>query len=163
MDAQTAYRLGCLLADGRWAALATVADGVPLASWISYVAEPGLAGCLFHLSTMAAHTRNLLAEPRVSLAISEADDGREDPQTLARVTLNGTVAVIGRDEAGYEAAKARYLQRLPEAAPRFEFGDFALYRLAVIEARLVGGFAQAYRLGPPGLKQAAEALEEKKG
>ena len=159
MDSETALRLGCLLTERRWAALATVADGVPQSGWVAYAPEPGLTGYLLHLSTMAAHTRALLAEPRISLAISEEDDGRADPQTLARVTLNGTVAAVEREgEEGYEAAKACYLARLPEAEPRFGFGDFALYRLSVEEARLVGGFGQAYRLGPGGLKQAADAL-----
>ena len=163
MNPDNALRLGRLLSERRWAALATVADGVPQVGWVAYVPEPGLTGYLLHLSTMAAHTRALLAEPRVSLAISEEDDGRDDPQTLARVTLNGTVAVVEREGEGYETAKACYLVRLPEAEPRFGFGDFALYRFTAEEARLVGGFGQAFRLGPGGLKQAADALEENKG
>ena len=68
------------------------------------------------------------------------------------------MAVIERGSEEYAAAKACYLARLPEAEPRFDFGDFALYRLSVESARLVGGFGKAYRLGPGGLKQAAEAL-----
>jgi len=55
---------------GRWAALATYGDGVPLASMVAYACEPGFAGFLLHLSRLSAHTRNLLAShpPRLRSA-----------------------------------------------------------------------------------------------
>lgn len=161
MDLETAAHLGRLITERRWAAMATSAtsaEGAPEASWVAYVSEPGLTGYLMHLSTMAGHTRNLLADPRIALTVSESDDGRDDPQTLARVALSGRVAVIERGDEGYAAAKACYLARLPEAEARFDFADFALYRFTAEGARLVSGFGKAYRLGPGGLKQAAEAL-----
>lgn len=86
-----------LIRDRRWAVLATQGPDGPDASWVTYVPEPDCSGFLLHLSTLSAHTRNLLAHPRAGLAISEPERDDEDPQTLARVTVQGEIAIIPRD------------------------------------------------------------------
>lgn len=137
-------RLLRLLRQRRWAALATSdADGTPMASMAAYV--PGdNAGCLYlHLSRLAAHTGNLLANGKAALVISEDDCSDEDPQELARVTLQGQAMVVARDSEEYQQARNDYLQRLPASAQLFDFPDFLLFRLEVHSARFVGGFAQA--------------------
>jgi putative heme iron utilization protein len=68
-----------LIRSRRWAALATQGPEGPEASWVAYVPEADFDGFLLHLSTLAAHTRNLLADPRVGLAISEPERDSEDP------------------------------------------------------------------------------------
>ncbi|MGB5065009.1 MAG: pyridoxamine 5'-phosphate oxidase family protein, partial [Candidatus Competibacter sp.] len=83
-----------LIRSRRWAALATQGPDGSEASWVAYVPEPDFSGFLLHLSTLSAHTRNLLADPRAGLAISEPERDGEDPQTLARVTVQGAVAII---------------------------------------------------------------------
>lgn len=155
MDEQVLRAVGTLLREQRWAALATQRDGQPLAAQVAFVAEPGLGSCLLHLSRLSAHTRQLRAEPRAALAVGAPDDGREDPQTLARVTLEGRAEPLPRDAADWPAARARYLARLPAAALWFDFGDFALFRFAVTRARFVGGFANAHTLRPDDLRAAA--------
>jgi heme iron utilization protein len=127
----------------RWAALATVRDGVPLAGMVAYAVQTEPPGLLLHLSRLAAHTRHLLRDPRVSLVISEPDDGRPDPQTLARIIIHGSVEVLEPTAPGFDTARDCYLARLPEAAPRFGFADFLLLRLKPERARYVGGFAEA--------------------
>lgn len=129
----------------RWAALATVdAAGLPGASMVAYAVGRD-DGCLYlHLSGLAAHTRALLQQPAAALLIGECDRGEGDPQQLPRLTLRGRCRVLGRDEAGYEAARSCYLERLPEAAPRFAFADFRLFGLVIEEGRFVGGFGQAH-------------------
>ncbi|GAB4295151.1 MAG: pyridoxamine 5'-phosphate oxidase family protein [Thiohalomonadaceae bacterium] len=139
-------RLLRLLRQRRWAALATsAADGSPMASMVAYV--PGdNAGCLYlHLSQLAAHTGNLLANGKAALVIGEEDNGSGDPQELARVTLQGQAVVVARDSEEYRHARERYLERLPASAQLFDFPDFLLFRLDVDSARFVGGFAQARR------------------
>jgi len=146
-----------LLRGQRWAALATTdADGAPLASMVAYCQSDDLRSVTLHLSRLAAHTGNLLARPEVSLAITEPDDGRDDPQTLARATLACTVTPVPRDHADFPALREAYIVRLPESEPLFEFPDFVLFRLAVTEARFVGGFARAFTYGPDDLARAAE-------
>ena len=144
-DLQAARRL---VLESRWAALATVdSDGAPHASWVAYVPEPGSGNLLLHLSGLAAHTGNLLAEPRAALGISAVDSGVGDPQTLPRVTLQGRAEVLDRDSAAWSAAGKHYIERLPDAAPLFGFADFVLFRFVVVGGRYVGGFARAFDLG----------------
>ncbi len=140
----------------RWAALATQGPDGPEASWVAYVPESDCGGFLLHLSTLSAHTRNLLADPRAGLAIGEPERDGEDPQTLARVTVQGEIALIPRDRVDYRSAALRYQERLPDAVPRFEFGDFLLLRLTPIRIRFIGGFARAYTLDYDGLRAAAQ-------
>jgi putative heme iron utilization protein len=120
---------------------------------VAYAAEPDFGGFLLHLSLLAPHTRHLLADARASLLIYEPDDGREDVQTLARITLVGTAAPV--PEAAQAAARELYLARLPAATPLFDFPDFSLFRLAPDEARYVGGFARAFTLTAEHLRQAS--------
>jgi putative heme iron utilization protein len=145
-----------LIRSRRWAALATQSPEGPEASWVAYVPEANFDGFLLHLSTLAAHTRNLLADPRVGLAISEPERDSEDPQTLARVMIQGRVAIIAKDSPDYLEMSRRYQEQLPDSTPRFEFGDFLLLRLTPARIRFVGGFARAYTLDDTALRAAAQ-------
>jgi putative heme iron utilization protein len=142
-----------LLRDQRQAALGALRVGAPFVSMVAYAAEPDFGGFLLHLSLLAPHTRHLLADARASLLICEPDDGRDDVQTLARITLIGAAAPLA--EAAQAAARELYLARLPAAAPLFDFPDFALFRLVPDEARYIGGFARAFSLTAEHLRQAA--------
>jgi putative heme iron utilization protein len=140
-------QLAVLLRDQRWAALATARDNEPLATWVAVAPEDDLGGFLLHLSRLALHTRYLETNPRASLSFTESDRGAGDPQELARVSLQGYVETLGRDAAGYAAARERYLARFPDAAQMFEFTDFALVRFVTVTARYVPGFGRVHRLG----------------
>ncbi|MEN9936634.1 MAG: hypothetical protein RLZZ387_3213 [Chloroflexota bacterium] len=157
MIADELATVAALLRGQRQAALGTVSEGTPHVAMVAFAAEADFAGVLLHLSRLAAHTRHLLADPRASLLVAEQDDGREDVQTLARLTLTGRVERVARDTPAFEAGRALYLARLPAAAMLFDFADFELLRLAPDGARYVGGFARAYTLTPEHLRQAAAA------
>jgi len=142
-------RLHKLLREQRWASLATLSkDGWPEASMVAYVFDETLPGVYLHLSELAAHTRNMQKCPQTSLAVSECDDGKGDPQQLARATLFGRVTPVSTEETGYAQARERYLRRLPDSEPLFSFGDFHLFRFIPETIRFVGGFAQAYTFRP---------------
>jgi putative heme iron utilization protein len=142
-----------LLRGQRQAALGALRAGAPFVSMVAYAAEPDFGGFLLHLSLLAPHTRHLLADARASLLICEPDDGRDDVQTLARITLIGAATPLA--EAAQAAARELYLARLPAAAPLFDFPDFALFRLVPDEARYIGGFARAFSLTIEHLRQAS--------
>lgn len=147
MDQEALDTLGALMAAERWVALATTnANGTPLVSQVAIAAVPGEPELLMHLSLLAKHTRNLLDRPACSLSISEPDDDRADPQTLARVALDGTATVLDPGTEVFATARGHYLARLPEAEPRFEFGDFRLVSVAVSGGQYVGGFARAFKV-----------------
>jgi putative heme iron utilization protein len=158
MDTDEAGVLLDLLRGQRWAALATCGEREPLASMVAFVAEPDLDGFLLHLSELAAHTRNLVDHGQASLVIGAPDLGGGDPQTLARVTIGGSVALIAPGTAEHALARQRYLGRLPAAEPRFSFGDFRLFRLVPRELRFVGGFARARTLSPAALQGLLRAV-----
>ncbi len=155
MQQEVLHAVARLLRETRWAALATVGAHGPLATQVAWDPDPDLVGGRLHLSRLAAHTRHLLADPGASLSLSEPDDGRQDPQTLARVTLEGEATPLDRDAAAWNAARDRYLARFPAAGQWFEFGDFTLFEFTIARARYVGGFANAHTLRPDDLRQAA--------
>ncbi len=156
MHLQEQQLMSHLLRQRRWAALATQGPDGPEASWVAYVPEADFSGFLLHLSTLATHTRNLLADPRAGLAISEPERDGEDPQLLARVMIQGQIVVITAKEPVYPALAERYQAQLPGAIPRFAFADFLLLRLIPARIRFVGGFARAYTLDATALRSAAQ-------
>jgi len=156
MNIQEQHTLALLIRNQRWAALATQGPNGPEASWVAYAPEPGFAGFLLHVSTLAAHTRNLLADPRAGLGVSTPEQSGEDPQTLARLTIQGEVTALSRDTEAYRNAVELYQTWLPASAPRFEFDDFLLMRLTPMRIRFVGGFARAYTLDAAGLQAVAQ-------
>lgn len=141
-----------LLRATRTAALGTLRDGAPFVSFVAFAPEAD-DGFLLHLSALSPHTQHLAADQRASLLVAERDDERDDPQTLARITLIGTVALIPRTAPDYAAARTRYLARLPAATMLLDFHDFNLFRFTPTEARYVGGFARAFTLTAHDLQQ----------
>ena len=157
MKSEELQSIATLVRGQRVAALGTTREDGPFVSMAAYAAEPDFGGFLLHLSRLAPHTRQLQAAPQSSLLICEADDRRDDPQTLARITLVGAAAPIPAESSAYDSARALYLARLPSAAQLFEFPDFALFRFTPSAARYVGGFGRIYTLTPEHLRQAAHS------
>jgi heme iron utilization protein len=131
-----------LLREARSGALATlmVGSGDPYCSLVN-VATTANGEPILLLSRLAVHTKNLLADPRVSLMLDERREG--DPLEGARIMLVGTAAVAdGAD------ARRRYLERQPEAAMFADFSDFAFYRMDLRGGHLVAGFGRIVDLKP---------------
>jgi heme oxygenase (biliverdin-IX-beta and delta-forming) len=131
-----------LLREGRSGALATLmpGSGDPYCSLVN-VATAADGAPLLLISRLAVHTRNILADPRVSLMIDERKEG--DPLQGARVMLMGTAAAT--EDPG---ARRRYLDRQPEAEMFASFADFAFYRMTLTAAHLVAGFGRIVDLKP---------------
>src|SRR5687767_14577260 len=98
-----------LLREARTGALATLmqASGDPYCSLVN-VATAADGAPLLLISRLAVHTKNILADPRVSLMLDERKQG--DPLEGARVMLMGTAEPTEDD-----ADKRRYLARHPAA------------------------------------------------
>lgn len=114
------------------------ADGYPMASLVAFACAADGAP-LFLISTMALHTKNLTANPRVSLLVREERGG--DPLALARATFIGSVARLAGAQAVIDA-RTRFLARHPQAATYIDFPDFHFYALKVERAHLVAGFGR---------------------
>lgn len=131
-----------LMREARSGALATLmaGKGDPYCSLVNVATEADGTPLLL-ISRLALHTRNILADARVSLMLDERKEG--DPLQGARVMLMGTA-----EPATGEAARRRYLARQPEAAMFVDFPDFGFFRVAVTGAHLVAGFGRIVDLAP---------------
>lgn len=136
-----------LLRAQRIASLGTLHAGEPYVSMVPFAL---LAGGRFviHVSALAAHTKDMLEHPQVSLLVIAPPREDVPTQGLARVTVQGEATRIDDDTPEHEEAKAAYLARFPESEPMFGFGDFSLFEIAPRTIRFVGGFAQAKSLTP---------------
>ena len=144
-----------LLREGRSGALATLmaGSGDPYCSLVN-VATTAAGAPILLISQLAVHTRNILAEPRVSLMLDERKPG--DPLEGARVMLMGTAAAT--DDAD---VRRRYLAAHPDAEMYAGFKDFAFYRVMLKGAHLVAGFGRIVDLAAADLMTdtaGAEAL-----
>lgn len=156
METELEKKLAHMIRSSRVAGLGTLRDGAPLVSMIAYLPEDDFSAFYIHISQLAQHTRAMLADARVGLLISEADDGRTDPQTLARISISGTAEQIGTEAASYPSIQSRFISCFPGSAPLFGFGDFGLWQIVPHSARYVAGFAQAFNLTLDALKRIAK-------
>jgi hypothetical protein len=127
MDAEDNRLLAALLRGSRIAALGTLRHGAPFVSMVPFVAPPDFTAFYIHISRLAQHTRDILQDARVSLMIAEADDGTRDPQTLARVSIQGRAAMLPPQEADHDAVRRLYLTRFPDG--RFVAGFGRIFNL----------------------------------
>lgn len=146
MDDPDRALLARLLRDERTAALGTLRQGAPLVSTVLFLAAADISAIHLYVSRLAWHTQDMTADPRVSLCIAQADDGREDPQTLARVSIRGDVVQLPNAGAQFDRLKADWLARHPASAISFQLADFHFWRLAPRDARFVAGFGRIHNL-----------------
>jgi len=134
------------------AALGTLDAGEPFVSMVPYILHGASAQFLIHVSGLSAHTRQMLAHPRVSLMVTAAEgtvaeDGSAiQPQALPRVTAQGDATRLNSSSDQYAAAKSAYLERFPSAQQMFELPDFSLFTISPRSARFIAGFGKAHNL-----------------
>lgn len=153
-----------LLRRSRQGALATLmaGSGDPYCSLVN-VASHADGSPILLISRLALHTKNILADNRVSLMLDERAAG--DPLEGARIMLAGRA-----EEAADELAdvlRRRYLNAHPSAEAFVDFGDFSFFRIVPSGAHLVAGFGRIIDLQPAQflteIGDAAELLEAEPG
>jgi len=143
-----------LLREGRSGALATLmpGSGDPYCSLVN-VATAADGAPLLLISRLAVHTKNILADPRVSLMIDERKEG--DPLQGGRIMLMGTAAVTQDPND-----RRRYLDRQPEAEMFASFADFSFYQMTLKSVHLVAGFGRIVDLKPADVLTATDDAGE---
>ncbi len=122
------------------AALSTVSgDGQPHGSLVISACDLAARPVLL-ISSLAVHTQNLSAEPRVALLYEDCRD-LASPLTGPRLTVSGELK-RAKDEDEDKILRARFLRRHPDAVIYADFADFDLFRLAVTSVHLVAGFGR---------------------
>lgn len=134
-----------LLRRSRQGALATlmVNGGDPYCSLVNVAANPDAAPILL-ISRLAVHTKNVLADSRVSLMLDERVAG--DPLEGARIMIAGKAEEVAGEAAAL--ARRRYLAAHPSAEAFVDFKDFAFFRIAPSGLHLVAGFGRIIDLKP---------------
>jgi putative heme iron utilization protein len=134
-----------LLRRSRQGALATLMaeSGDPYCSLVNVASAPDGAAILL-ISRLAIHTRNLLADPRVSLMLDERAPG--DPLEGARIMVAGRAEVAAGDDR--DGLRRRYLNAHPSAETFVDFKDFSFFRIRPSGAHLVAGFGRIVDLKP---------------
>lgn len=143
MSPEHAARLVALVHGRKAAALGTLHGGAPFVSMAPYALLRDASAFIIHVSRLSGHTKDMLADPRVSLLVMQEVAEGGAPQALARVSVQGQARELakGSDEEG--AARLAYLARFPEAVALTAFSDFSFFAIRPVRARFVAGFAQA--------------------
>lgn len=133
-------KIKTLLAACRAGVLSTHAlepAGYPFGTTVPYSLDEAGRPLLL-LSALAQHTRNLLADPRASLAVCDPSP-EADPASAERLTyLADAVKVSDR-----ASAAASYYRRFPDSRSYGESLDFTFFRLDPVRIRYIGGFGDA--------------------
>lgn len=138
--------------NGVLSTLSSRLDGYPFGSVSPFMLDH--AGCpIILISDIAEHTRNINADPRVSLIVQPYST---DMQLIGRVT------VIGRAERiqDKEALGPRYLRYFPQAEGYFAMHDFHFFRIDPVKIRWIGGFGRIYWIEPEAWRCQTGALAE---
>jgi hypothetical protein len=112
------------------------------------------------VSTLSAHTREMLVDGNVGLMIMEPESDTRSAHTLARVSMQGKAEPIAQNAPRYGAARAAYSARFPDMVGLFELGDFTLFAIAPTVVRVITGFAQAASITPASFADSMRAKSQ---
>ncbi len=115
-------------------------EGYPFGSVAPFILDH-LGRPVILISTLAEHTKNIDADPRVSLIVQPFT---QDMQVAGRVTVLGRAARLPeKDGLG-----PRYLRYFPPAEGYFAMHDFSFYRIEPVRIRYIGGFGKIHWVEP---------------
>jgi heme iron utilization protein len=143
MNPDQAHVLRNLFQGQQIAALGTLHDGEPYVSMVPFALLSSGRGFVVHVSRLAAHTKDMLAHPAVSLLVVAPQRPEVPAQALARATIQGQARQCTDADSDHAEAKRGYLARFPQSTDMFGFADFSLFVIVPRTIRFVGGFAQA--------------------
>jgi len=136
--------------------------GDPYCSLVNVASAPDGAPILL-ISRLAVHTKNLLADSRVSLMLDERAPG--DPLEGARIMLSGRAEEA--DGAERDGLRQRYLNAHPSAETFVDLKDFSFFRINPTGTHLVAGFGRIVDLKPEqfltDVSDAAELIAAEQG
>lgn len=124
------------------------ADGEPDSSVAATLLDPSGAFVVF-VSGLAAHTRNLRANPRASVLLVEAETSTTQPLARRRLTFACAAEPVARDSAAHAALVTAFRAKFGGAIDLLAgLPDFQLVRLTPLRGRVVVGFGAAFAVDP---------------
>ena len=145
MNAQNPAR--SLLLTESFGVLSTISHdvaGYPFGSVTPYCVDR-MCRPVIYISPIAEHTKNIMADPRVSLTIVERSES-DDVQAHGRVTCMANAVQIEGDRDAAE----RYFRHFPSSRQYDRTHAFAFFRLELVRVRFIGGFGQIFWVDPDG-------------
>src|SRR5215813_10365403 len=134
-----------LLLQESFGVLSTVSidlPGYPFGSVTPYCTDR-MCRPIIYISHIAQHTKNILADSRVSLTIVEKGES-DDVQAHGRVTCVANARQVGSDDDVPEW----YFRYFPSARQYEHTHDFEFFRLELVRVRFIGGFGQIFWVEP---------------
>ncbi|MDO9225563.1 MAG: DUF2470 domain-containing protein [Pseudomonadota bacterium] len=115
-------------------------DGFPFGSVAPFILDH-CGQPVILISDIAEHTKNIVADPRVSLIVQPYSTDMQ---------VNGRVTIIGRATRLEEKDRLapRYLRFHPQAETYFAMHDFQFYRIEPVRIRYIGGFGRIHWVEP---------------
>ncbi len=124
--------------------LSLACDGYPFGSLVPYDIDAE-GNLLIFISLISEHYKNISADPRVSLLVSDRF-GIQDPQAHARATFVGDAIAVPDDERG--DVETAYWKRFPFAPERAIAHSFLFFRISAVRVRWIGGFGDIRWISP---------------
>lgn len=152
MNTEARAHLKRLLEGQRVLSLSVVIEGEPQIGLLPFAVLPDHTGVVVHVSSLAGHTKALVAGSPAAVLIHQSEEAVSDPLQVPRVSMRAEVVQLHRNTAVYDAGKSRYLARFPDAAVTFGLGDFRLFELRFLQGRYIEGFARAMDISPEDLR-----------
>jgi heme iron utilization protein len=118
------------------------AGGYPFGSVTPYCVDR-MCRPVIYISPIAQHTKNIMADARVSLTVVERSES-DDVQAHGRVTC---IANAVQAEADRDAAE-RYFRHFPSSRQYDRTHAFTFFRLELVRVRFIGGFGQIFWVDP---------------
>jgi len=115
-------------------------EGYPFGSVTPYCMDR-MCRPIIYISPIAQHTRNIVADSRVSLTVIEKG-ASEDVQAQGRVTCLANAVQIDDDRD----ARERYFRHFPSSRQYDRTHAFSFFRLELVRVRFIGGFGQIFWL-----------------
>ncbi|HYR83320.1 MAG TPA: DUF2470 domain-containing protein [Terriglobia bacterium] len=100
---------------------------------------------IIYISQIAQHTRNILADFRVSLTVVDNNPDSDDVQARGRVTCIANAVPLSDNETD---PRERYFRYHPSARQYDQTHDFSFFRLDLVRVRFIGGFGQIHWIEP---------------
>lgn len=132
------------------AALGVVDDRGPALSQVGFAVTRGPLSFHLLVSSLAAHTAALAADPRCALLLSERDD--DSGLASPRLSIRGRASFVSREDAEARGITAAYRARHPMAETLLGLADFRFVTIEPAEGTLILGFGRAFELSGPDLE-----------
>jgi len=114
----------------------TDVEGYPFGSVVPYCVDKSGRPVIF-ISSIAQHTKNILANSKVSLISTDGD--ADDIQTVGRITYVGDATRTDDDDA-----MERYFNFFPQSREYKNTHDFNFYHIELKRVRYIGGFGKIF-------------------